>query len=551
MVSFDGSESCHEAEAYYRDYLEEPSSPLVPESVVRHIESCSYCRSRLQRFRETLCAVEVDEDVQAAQAEKDSQLITLLQSHFEHLEEPLVCTQVKPFLFRLASPTVPIRIPTPITVHVDQCARCAEDLESLRRLRLDPEGSKRLSQLCREILPEGSHVCREAKGHLAPFASMAFERIPADLLDHICVCPHCRDRMERFRPNPADDDGHPEEPARRHFCGEISGIELLDCAVPYGRGTGFFGADRQRAVCEHVRSCPRCLEEVQRIRETVFRIVARPDSDVATVYSIEDRAQTDHEDSRAVSEDTGPLADKAGTMTALKSRAYRTGRIPMLRTKTFGRIAFLSAAMIPLAVLFFLSMPSASGLSVRQVDYILGRAKAVHISTFNDGEEKPFQEQWISRDSQIILFETETERKIYDLRNRQTTILQPGLGVVDRFAMSDEQYEAGRRAMRRSLTSSLDGAPVDAELTHRPAGSQAAHDGLDVYELTWDRSSGTAIPMPRRLKIYIDPITRLPERQEFSMWVPGINDWRAQTTLYEYPDEEVVAARRQALLSAN
>ncbi len=548
MVAFDGSESCQEAEAHYHDYLEDPSSPSVPESIARHIASCACCRSRLQAFREVLCAA--DGDLQGAQAERDSQLISALQSHFERLDEPLGCTDIKPFLFGLACPAVRIRIPTPITVHVDQCARCAEDLDSLRQLRLGPEPSKRLSRLCREPLPEGSHLCRQARGHLAAFASMAFETIPADLLDHMWVCPRCRDRVNRYHPNPMDDEGQ----ARPRFCAEIRKIELFDCAIPYGREAGFFGADRQRAVCEHVRSCPGCLEEVQRIRQTVLRIVARPDSDVVTVCSVEEHAQTDHDSSRAAFGSTYPpgagvSCGNVGTMTGLKSRAYRKRPISTVRTKTLGRIAFLTAAMIPLALLFLLSMPSASGLSVRQVDYILGQAKAVHVSVFGDGETEPFHQQWISRNSQIIISELETERTIYDLGNRQATVVQPGVEVVDRSAMSDQQYEAARRTMQRLLASSLDGAPLDAELTHQPADSEPAQGDLDVYELTWDRSSGAGIPMPRKLKIYIDPATRLPQRQEFSMWVPGVNDWRVQTMVYEYPEEEVIVARRQALLS--
>ncbi len=370
----------------------------------------------------------------------------------------------------------------------------------------------------------------------------------------MCFCPSCRDRVRELQKDPAEGTRQASGQIQPCLAGGLTRAELFDCAVPYGRGPEFFRTDRQRAVCEHVRSCPRCLEAVRQIRRTVGRIMQRPDSGVVTVYTAQDRQEASHEHRERLSYESSGIDVQvtyggAATMTNLKSRAHLKRPASRPNFKIFGRIAFLTAAMIPLAVLFFLSLPSASGLSVRQVDSILGQARNVHVSTFNDSEEEPFQQQWISRDSQIILFEIETERKIYDLGNRQTTVVQPGLGVVDRSAMDQQTYQSARNAMERLLASGLDGAPVDAELTHRPADSQRAQDGLDVYELTWDRSSGTGIPMPRKLKIYIDPITRLPQRQEFSMWVSGLNDWRVETTLYRYPEEEVIAARREALLS--
>jgi hypothetical protein len=55
---------------------------------------------------------------------------------------------------------------------------------------------------------------------------------------------------------------------------------------------------------------------------------------------------------------------------------------------------------------------------------------------------------------------------------------------------------------------------------------------------------------PRKLTLYIDPVTKLPKRREFFTLVPGLKEWHVQKVLYEYPDEETIEARRQELLTA-
>jgi hypothetical protein len=211
--------------------------------------------------------------------------------------------------------------------------------------------------------------------------------------------------------------------------------------------------------------------------------------------------------------------------------------------------AFLVAAMIPLTVLFVVSVPSASGLSIRQVDQMLGRVKTVRISVFREDQSEPFRRTWISRDRGVVISEVGSESRIYDLANRRATVVRAGSEAVEHINLNRSETEAVERFVRRILESSLlNDAPLDAELTRRPASSGPTHARLDVYELTWDRSSDLRAPLPGKLRIYVDPITRLPQRHELFSWVPAMNDWHVQTSLYEYPpDDEIEAYRRTRL----
>lgn len=552
MVAFDGSESCQEAEVYYHDYLEDPRNPSMAEYVAIHIEGCAYCQNRIQMLREALSGM--DTRPQAALPEKDSQLIAELQSHFEHLDEPLTCGHVKPFLCRLVSPSMRIRIPTPITVHVDQCDRCAEDLESLRQLELGADPLDRLGQLLGKDPTKDPRLCVRAHSQIAAFASLAFKGIAAEIIEHICVCPRCRNQVYQHRQGLLDRARRAAIKAQPASCGHIKTSELMDCAIPCGRGPESFRTDRQQVLSVHIRSCPRCLEKMQEMHRTVSRIMERADSGVTTVYTTQDQAEMAAESSRPDSYGVYPIEvevshEHATTRADLGLRARLKHRISDSSIRSFGRIAFLAAAMIPLAILFVVSMPAASGLSIRQMDRVLGKAGSISVSVFHEGDSEPTQRLWICRDSGILISELALEQRIYDLRNRRATVVRPNPGTVERFHLSDRDYEAAERSMRRYLESSLDGAPLDAQLTHQPAASGLEQDGFEVYELTWDRPLGMGAPVPSKLKIYVDPATKLPQRQEFSSWVPVTNDWRVQTTRYEYPNEDAIEARRQALLS--
>ncbi|HPC94654.1 MAG TPA: hypothetical protein PLU87_06930 [Sedimentisphaerales bacterium] len=554
MVAFDGSELCREAEPYYFDYLQDPRNVSVPRSVACHIEACPYCRSRVQSLRELLC--DLDGRPRPASADQNLQLIHELRSHFEYVDEPITCEQVKPFLGRLLTPSVRIRIPTPITAHIDQCEACARDLESLRRLEPRIEQLTRLGPLLGRQPQKDPCLCLRARSHVAALALLWPEGIPPEILDHLCECPRCRREVYRRRQHYLDHVRFDQTQTTVLCCEEITTAELLDWAIPYGRRPESFRTERQQAVREHVRSCPLCLERMQQIHRIVADIAERADSGVTTVYAAKDYAGTPCDDAQTTSSETSPLdvqvpdrdhvlaSKHLGIGTLLtKCGVYGSARGPL------SRVAFLAAAMIPLAVLFALSLPAASALSVRQVDRVLARTRAVHVSVFGEDKSKPIQQLWISRAAGLVISELASERRIHDLRSGQTTIIPSGRGTFEYAELDSGERETIERSACRFLEFSLDSVPLDAELILQPGASSPDEVGLEIYELAWNQTSDNGTPLPRKLRLYIDPVKRLPVRQEFSSWVPATNDWHVQTTLYEYPDEEKIETRRQALLS--
>lgn len=107
----------------------------VPESVFSHVRRCSFCRTQVARLRR---AVSDRQDGVGGQ-QSSAGAIGVLDSHFQLLGVPVTCSRVKPFLPELAATSVDLRIPTPVTVHVDHCPQCAADFRALRELALTGE----------------------------------------------------------------------------------------------------------------------------------------------------------------------------------------------------------------------------------------------------------------------------------------------------------------------------------------------------------------------------------------------------------------------------
>lgn len=555
MVALDGSESCRDAEVYYHDYMQDPCDPCVPRSVVVHIESCVHCQRRIRAFRRALGAL--DDRPEQALSEKDSHLIAELQSQFEHIDEPLACSDVKPFLCRLLSTSVRIRIPTPVTVHVDQCPPCSDDLDSLRQLSLGADQLARLGRLFEEDRPPDPRACLLARRHSDAAAAACLDGIASDVLDHLCVCPCCRNAVHERRQHLLDHARRERAQTESLCCDRISTAELFDGVVPYGRRPESFRAGRARALCAHVRSCPRCLARMQQIHRTVSAIAERADSGVFTTYSVNRLGPAACEDTRPVSYGAYPIDVRVGQRDAApaSSRLGITNRLahriggPAVRP--WIRVAFLVAAMIPLAILFVVSVPSASGLSVRQVDHVLAGAETVRVSVFREGDSEPFRQLWISRSKGVVISEVASQSRIYDLPNRRVTVIHPGAGTVEHMRLDRSEREAVERSTHHIMESSLMDTPLDVRLNPRVPPPGEEQTGLDVYELTWQRSSDPRAPLPGKLTIYVDPVTRLPRRQEVSSWIPAINDWYVQTSLYEYPSDDEIEAHRLKLLGAN
>jgi len=536
MVALNRGASCRNAEPYYYDFLLAPNSPAVPDSVADHISKCAYCQAAVRRLDGVLAEPESDSATDGPN--NDAGLIDALSLHFEYIGEYVTCAQVKPFLPALSMPSAQIRIPTPITVHLDNCPQCAADLEAIGGLNLDAEQLARLSRLLGESPSGNSALCRRAEASIAILGSGSPAVIDAEILDHVCVCPPCRARLYEYREEMLAKLRADKPGAGVSACDGLCPAELFDFVLSYG----LTATEAESATAAHVHTCPACLEKMQSLHRTLYDITERADSDTVTVYDTKDQgkqARANADDRYANYEIDVRVIGRAGEPApgrlrpAADIRTARTRRI----IKPFIKTAAL-AALIPLAVVLLVHTRSASGTGPDEIANAFAKAANVHVQLFHPGQTKPTQELWIARRPDVFMITRGNEHALYDMQARTKTTADPVAGIMGPVALDEREYEGARNIIEGCLGITLAGIPLDREWR------LVAHDdvkAVDVYTLTWTEDAGGGRAYWVRWEVNVHSATGLPHRTELchnysieSAW-QGRSQWR-----YDYPTEEEI-----------
>ncbi|MDT8302076.1 MAG: hypothetical protein RQ760_11375 [Sedimentisphaerales bacterium] len=143
VITKNNNSLCEEAKPYYYDCLSEESCGLIPQPISSHIEQCPHCQTEINRLKAVLSQKEY---INSKQGQDSSAVTTMLQLHFAYIGEHVTCETVRPFLPGMLDPAIDIRIPTPITAHLDNCSRCAEDLKTIKKLNFSSTQLFGLSQ---------------------------------------------------------------------------------------------------------------------------------------------------------------------------------------------------------------------------------------------------------------------------------------------------------------------------------------------------------------------------------------------------------------------
>src|SRR4030042_4373022 len=181
MISHNPDINCKNARLYYYDFLSRETREGIPEVTLQHITQCQNCQTEVDNLKDLF--VQADERFESEQSRKDSAVITLLKLHFEYAGEPVKCDTVRPFLASLADPVLHIRIPTPITAHLDKCQPCRDDLLTLLDLHLPHKYLCRLGQLLADKPIEDNMICSQARAAIPAVVSMAFHEPDTELLN--------------------------------------------------------------------------------------------------------------------------------------------------------------------------------------------------------------------------------------------------------------------------------------------------------------------------------------------------------------------------------
>lgn len=130
MIASDFNSLCKQAELRYYDFIFNEKCEPIPDFVANHIKQCQHCQEQMNRLKVVLS--QIGDHPEFKQEQAGAAVSVMLKLHFAYIGKRVTCYTVRPFLPSLIEPSLEIKIPTPITSHIDNCSQCSEDLATIR-----------------------------------------------------------------------------------------------------------------------------------------------------------------------------------------------------------------------------------------------------------------------------------------------------------------------------------------------------------------------------------------------------------------------------------
>ncbi|MDD5064710.1 MAG: hypothetical protein PHQ35_08150 [Phycisphaerae bacterium] len=543
MITHSPKSLCKEAELYYYDFLYDESRRLIPEPIISHIEQCLPCREQINHLEAALLQAD---GLESGRVRVSPAVATMLELHFAYTGKPVTCNIAKPFLPTLPDQVLGIHIPTPIVAHVCDCQQCSEDLDVIRCLNLRHEQLCRLSRLFADKSAGSNISCTEAQNAIPSIISMAFSETDSEVLKHLCTCPVCRKLVYKERQKFCD--SLPEYvPSPGLPCESVSASDFFDYVIPYGIDPAKEQYSKFReSFSSHVTNCPKCLAKTQELHKAIYRIPERAESDVVTIYQIDESAKTQaasgteelyagfpirvdvKQREEMKTEQPVPNVDFAA---ALKQKVSVKKLKPLLKT------AIATAAVISIAAAMLLNIPTAKAVTLERIYKAIKKARNVHTTNFAPDKTKIIQETWVSLTLNIYLWKSGKELVLLDIPNKVRKGKQADTAVTETTPLTT----ASAADIEEKITGSLglmpyaiSDVPEDAVWSH-VADLADITKSIEVYDLTWtDRASGGPVVL-RKWRIFADSETNLPRRIEWYVKSAADSDYIATSvTTVEY-----------------
>jgi len=556
MIAPNPDSLCRQAELYYYDFLSAESHESTPESIVNHITGCEHCQQQLNQLEDALSQPECHPDSEQGQIR--SAVTTMLKLHFGYIDKPVTCKVARPFLPTLLDPALEIRIPTPVTAHLDHCRECSEDLETIRKLALNSKQLCRLSQLFADKPGDDNVSCYQAQAARFAVVLMHFQETTKEVLKHLCICPNCRKGLYQYRDGFCKEllrDGRVQE---QILCAQISSADTFDYAIPYGLDPANDQYARFRQpLTSHIRGCPTCLAKMQQLHNTVYAIAERPESDVVTIYRTDESTKT-----RAASESDSPYSgfpirvEVVGREDRLRPEQPASTisfadalkqKVSAPNLKSWIKAGLAAAAVILVAVALFVKTPSAEAATIDQIYKALERVANVYIASFVPDREEPTQEIWVSRQLRIYMTRTGNEVRLWDIRNRVERVKQVGEPSIEITFLSDETAAKMREAIAGFWAlvpvADISLIPDGAQWRRVPKDSIKAVVGSDTYDLTWTEKKYGGDVVFRKWRVFVQPETNLPQRTELYQKQAGDDEYTLKgVKVADYLNESEIQA---------
>ena len=519
-MSYNNSK-CKQAEIYYYDFLCNENIEQIPKNLIEHIGQCPHCREKINQLN-----TEISTHESTSSDNRHIAITDLLNLHLAFIGNKVDCLTVRPFLPVVLDPSLGIRIPTPITVHLDHCQQCAQDLKTIQKLNLTGTQSCLFSQLLADKTNGDTISCRQAKAAIPAVSSMVYKDTSKQILKHLCTCEHCRKDWYEYRETIRTKYRHENEIQEQKctVCEQLTMSDIFDYVVPYGIDPTREDAIFQSSIASHLSNCTVCLAKIQTLHNIVYGIVERTESKMATIYRFNEFSEIQESGDSNNLYAGYPISvevanrediDNERPASPIRSIAVARRKTKILNTSRLLRSGIIAVAGVLIAIALFFRGSVAGAVTIGQVYSAIQSAKNIYISTFSPESTNPVQEKWISRTNNIIITKTGGKSIFQDLKNNQITIKNLGNNSVDITELPRDYVADAKHDMRGFLGIipfySISDLPEDAEWNHVPDNElETPINNTEVYDLTWIDKTNSAFPVFLKFQFTVDSQTYRP-----------------------------------------
>lgn len=548
MVAHNFDSLCKQAELYCYDFLSDKSQGPIPEFIANHINQCPHCYERVNQLKTILSQSEGC--ITLEQKQINSVIANWLSLQFAYVSKRVTCETVKLFLPGFLEPALNVKIPTPITVHLHSCPKCLDDLETIKELKLSTKQLCRLSNLFLEKANENNFSCSQAQEAIPSVVSMALNETDKDTLKHLCVCPDCREKLRQHREQVCNESLNNKTVEQTFICDEISASDFFDYVVPYGLDPANDQyAKFRRFFTSHASVCPVCLANMQQLHNTVFGIVERTESGIATIYHIDESAKTKTFESGDVyagfpirvevikSEDEIKVQEPV-----IISEVASKRRMPAINIRPLFKIGIAAAAVILVGTVLLMNISTAKAVTLDGIYKAIEKVKNVHISSFIPNKKEPVQQQWVSRTLNVNIIKTEKESVLWDAANKIKKNKYLNSNTVQTTNLTAEMNAEIRNMITGSLGllpfNSISEIPSDAEWKSVGSINQGITDKTEVYDLIWIEKIYDGHITHKKWRLFVDIDTSLPHKVELYQKSDIESEYNLKyTRIVEYLDD--------------
>ena len=495
MIGWNVRATCEEARLHYYRCLEDPAMVDVPQEIRDHVKDCAHCREEIRRLDHILNR----DDAAEKKADRHASMInSLLGLHFQYVDSVVTCSSAKLFFASLADPEIELRVPTPITVHIDQCPQCAEDLRTLKKLGLSNAQLRRLHQIYSDLLTKDMEECPTDDDAIKAVAELSYANIDDTTLKHVCVCSHCRRRVtEARRKNsrrlrPRNDE---------KLCRTVHWANLFDYMFPYSFNPLADSCHKFRQILvDHLRHCPVCLKKMLDMAHHIYAIGDRADCGVTTCFHLEadvaqDRPSQKRYEGYPIYVDVRRLSMKervSNSSTEFEEAVSKRADPHYIKRLSLVKVAAVIVFVVGLSM--FSWLPRAGAGFLDKIYQATLNAPVVHIKIIEPQSEVVLQECWVLPKENRLIINNKDVTKAVDLNAKIFTILDRSSAQLETRLLEEDR----RRQMEQEVRTLFGLMPYGFQ-----SQSVDSSDGAsDIYEMEWTDETGATT---KRWRAHVDP----------------------------------------------